>query len=84
MLYHVLDGKYGEGLYIASGDTCYYCNRTAEELYNALSEMGKLEYSNASCSDDFNINNIIIILSKEILCPRGITEDELIIKKLLE
>ncbi len=77
-MYHIFTQKYNSK-YIASGDVCIYCNQMAEDIYSLLSDEVKLLYK-----DTDTINDHIKYLSKGSPCPNGLSEEEWLIKKLLE
>ena len=78
MKYHVFTNNYNSKG-IANGDTCIYCHKSAYELYMSLSKSDKIIYYNSTSKDEATT-----FISLKLDCEFGISENEFLIKKLLE
>ena len=71
--------------YMVGADYCIYCNKDADYLYNTLSEIGKDTIRAINYHDgNMHFKEYEEILNKFTSCQNGITEEEYIIKSIIE
>jgi hypothetical protein len=82
-MYHTFTTKYGGGIYLAYGDTCIYCNKSCANLSFELRKYFKNNPENIPSEEPSFIEHTILY-SKIFPCENGLSEEEFLIKRLLE
>jgi hypothetical protein len=84
--YHIFTNKYNKN-YVALGDHCIYCKASSDELYYSLNEIAEKypSFEENTYSDTLNTiaeEHEFYAIHKP--CIKGLTEEEYIIKGILE